>query len=70
MQFGLIDLYQFKTTEEFWSHRYVYKTFQDQHKMGSSADLGVGVKYNFTDVVSIKKRGGFYVAVSVSEICT
>ncbi|HBS84938.1 MAG TPA: porin [Bacteroidales bacterium] len=52
MQFGLIDLYQFKTTEEFWSHRYVYKTFQDQHKMGSSADLGVGVKYNFTEKIS------------------
>ncbi|MDK2977618.1 MAG: hypothetical protein PWP52_332 [Bacteroidales bacterium] len=42
---GLIDLYQFKVQEKFWGYRYIYKSFQDQHKFGSSADIGASVSY-------------------------
>ena len=32
---------QFKYQESIWGYRYMYKTFQDENKFGSSADLGV-----------------------------
>lgn len=52
LSFGLIDLYQFKVQEKFWGHRYIYNSFQDKHKFGSSADLGAAVIYKFTDYLS------------------
>ena len=45
---GMIGVLQFRLQEKFWEHRYVEKTFQDLYGMGSSADLGVSVEYNFT----------------------
>ncbi|MEA2106277.1 MAG: porin [Bacteroidota bacterium] len=48
---GLIDLYQFKVQEKFWGHRYIYKSFQDQHKFGSSADIGASVSYVFNKFI-------------------
>ncbi len=47
--FGLIDLLQFKYQEEYWAHRYIQKSFCDEYKFGSSADLGAQVIYKFTD---------------------
>lgn len=47
INFGLIGLVQIKTQEIFWGHRYLYKSFQDEHKFGSSADLGMIVAYEF-----------------------
>lgn len=52
LNFGLIDLYQFKVQEKFWGHRYIYKSFQDKHKFGSSADLGAAINYKFNDFIS------------------
>jgi hypothetical protein len=52
LRFGLIDLYQFKVQEKFWGHRYVYKSLQDEHKFGSSADLGASLAYKFNDFIS------------------
>lgn len=52
ISFGLIDLYQFKVQEKFWAYRYLYKSFQDEHKFGSSADLGASVSYKFNDYIS------------------
>ncbi|MEE4197238.1 MAG: hypothetical protein V2I54_06310 [Bacteroidales bacterium] len=49
LNFGLIGLYQFKVQEKFWGHRYIYKSFQDQHKFGNSADLGISATYTFND---------------------
>jgi len=46
---GLIDIYHFKIQEKFWGHRYIYKSFQDRHKFGNSADLGVSASYKFND---------------------
>lgn len=49
---GLISTTQFKTQESFWGKRYVMKSFQDEYKLGSSADLGLSVAYTFNDKVS------------------
>lgn len=44
---GLISTTQFKLQEDFWGKRYIMKSFQDEYKYGSSADLGLSVKYSF-----------------------
>ncbi|MBT3210017.1 MAG: hypothetical protein HN704_04860 [Bacteroidetes bacterium] len=44
LTFGLMGLKQFKDQEKFWGYRYIYKSFQDQHKFGSSADLGLNAE--------------------------
>jgi len=41
LSIGLIGLKQFDTQEKIWGHRYLFKSFQDEFKLGSSADLGV-----------------------------
>ena len=53
MQFGLIGLQQFKMQEKQWGGRYLYKSFQDQHKFGSSADLAIHAKYAFSKKFSV-----------------
>ncbi len=53
IDFGLIGLYQFKLQEKFWGHRYIYKSFQDAYKFGSSADLGVSVTYKPHKIISL-----------------
>src|SRR5574344_647623 len=52
MNAGLASTEQFNTQEKFWGYRYLYKSFQDQYKWGSSADLGVSAKYKFTNWLS------------------
>lgn len=52
VQFGLISTTSFKTMEKLWGNRYIEKSFQDAYKFNSSADLGVSVKYTFTDWIS------------------
>ena len=49
---GLLGLVQFKEQEDIWGYRYIYKSFQDEHKYNSSADLGMIIKYDFSDKVS------------------
>lgn len=49
---GLISTTQFNFQEKFWGYRYVMKSFQDQYKFGSSADLGLSISYKFADWVS------------------
>ena len=46
---GLISTTQFSTQNKFWKRRYIQKTMQDEYKFGSSADLGVSIRYAFTD---------------------
>ena len=38
---GMIEIWHHKTQESWWGHRYIYKSFQDEHGMSSSADLGI-----------------------------
>ena len=49
---GLISTTQFNFQEKFWGYRYIIKSFQDEYKFGSSADLGVSLAYKFADWVS------------------
>lgn len=49
---GLISTTQFNFQEKFWGYRYVMKSFQDQYKFGSSADLGLSAAYKFADWLS------------------
>ncbi len=46
---GLIDTYQFKVQEKFWSRRYMYRSFQDEYRFTPSADIGIGLKYDRED---------------------
>lgn len=43
---GLISTTQFNMQEKFWGYRYILKSFQDQYKFGSSADLGISASYS------------------------
>lgn len=49
---GLISTTQFGTQEKFWGYRYLYKSFQDQRKWGSSADLGISAQCRIADWLS------------------
>ena len=49
---GLISTTQFNFQEKFWGYRYIMKSFQDEYKFGSSADLGLSASYKFADWVS------------------
>lgn len=50
---GLISTTQFKFQEDFWGKRYVMKSFQDEYKFGSSADVGVSAAYKFNKILSV-----------------
>lgn len=50
--FGMISTIQFKLQERIWGHRYILKSFQDEFKYGSSADLGISIAYKLNDLVS------------------
>ena len=47
LQGGMIGTTQFNYQEKFWGYRYIYKSFQDQYRFGSSADLGISASYRF-----------------------
>ncbi len=51
INFGLIGMNLFNLQEKFWGYRYLYKSFQDEHKFGSSADLGLAVSYQFSPLL-------------------
>lgn len=50
---GLISTNQFHLLEKFWGYRYIYKSFLDQYKFGSSADLGISVAYKPAKWISL-----------------
>jgi hypothetical protein len=39
---------QFNDQEDFWGYRYIFKSFQDEHSYGPSADLGVNAEFTVT----------------------
>lgn len=49
---GLISLEQFDIQEKFWGYRYIWKSFQDEYKFNSSADMGIIAKYKFNKHLS------------------
>lgn len=67
---GLISTTQFKLQEDFWGKRYVMKSFQDEYKFGSSADLAFSAAYQFNKVVAadvIVANGEGYKKVQVKD---
>lgn len=48
LSMGLIGMRQFNDQEDFWNYRYVFKSFQDEHSYGPSADLGVNAEFKVT----------------------
>ena len=53
LSFGMIGNKQFKYQESIWGYRYMYKTFQDENKFGSSADLGVNGEIKVSENLKI-----------------
>lgn len=51
IEFGLINLKQFKLQEDIWERRYLMKTIADEHRLGSSADLGVNFFYRLSEKI-------------------
>ncbi|MBQ8270948.1 MAG: hypothetical protein IJZ22_07095 [Bacteroidaceae bacterium] len=49
---GLISTTQFNFQEKFWGYRYIMKSFQDEYKFGSSADLGLSASYKICEWIS------------------
>jgi hypothetical protein len=50
--FGMISTTQFKISEKLWGNRYMMKSYQDEYKFNSSADLGFNIDYKFADFIS------------------
>lgn len=48
LSMGLIGMRQFNDQEDFWNYRYIFKSFQDEHSYGPSADLGVNAEFTIT----------------------
>ena len=51
--FGLIGTKQFNLQESMWGHRYLYKSFMDQHGYGASADLGASMVLKLDPALSV-----------------
>lgn len=49
---GLTSTKQFKVQEDFWGNRYIYKSFLDDRKWASSADLGITAEQKIADWLS------------------
>jgi hypothetical protein len=49
LSIGLIGLKQFNTQENFWGYRYIFKSFQDEFALGSSADLGINAEVKLAE---------------------
>lgn len=67
---GMISTTQFKMQEKFWGYRYIMKSFQDEYKFGSSADLGISASYKFANWVSadaIVVNGEGYKKVQIND---
>ncbi len=51
LSMGLIGNKQFKEQEDNWGYRYMFKSFQDENKFGSSADLGINVEFKISETL-------------------
>ena len=53
LNFGIIPIYHFKLQEKTWGHRYIYKSINDEHGLGYTADLGTSAKYQFSKTIAV-----------------
>lgn len=49
LSMGMIGLKQFDTQEKSWGYRYMFKMYQDEYKLGASADMGVNAQFSLSD---------------------
>lgn len=61
LNFGLIDMQAFLMQEKVWGHRYIIRSFQDQHRFGPKADLGANI------ICKINKTFSFDITASNGE---
>ena len=47
--FGILGMKQFKTQENNWGYRYIYKSAMDEYKFNNSVDAGLYLKYKLVD---------------------
>jgi len=69
--FGLMDMLQFKVQEKFWGYRYLYKSYMDEYSFGSSADLGAGIQYTPSKLITadlVFSNGEGYKALQFDKI--
>lgn len=50
--FGILGMKQFKTQENNWGYRYIYKSAMDEYKFNNSVDAGLYLKYKLVDWLS------------------
>ncbi len=50
--FGMVSTTTFKVSEKTWGYRYMLKSFMDEYRFNSSADLGFVLDYKFADFIS------------------
>lgn len=49
---GLVNLKQFSEQENFWGHRYVFKSFQEEYGIAFCEDIGLIAGYEFSPIIS------------------
>jgi len=49
----MIKTILFEIQEKIWGHRYILKSFQDEYKFESSADIGISLAYKINEIISI-----------------
>ena len=49
---GLVNLKQFSEQENFWGHRYIFKSFQEEYGIAFCEDIGIVAGYEFSPVIS------------------
>jgi len=71
IEFGLISLEHFSLQEKIWERRYLMKTIADEHRLGSSADLGVNFNYRFNEQIAADltvMNGEGYTSLQMDDI--
>jgi hypothetical protein len=71
VEFGLIDMKQFKLQEGIWERRYLMKSFADEYQLGQSADLGANFYYKFNNWIDADftiMNGEGYSSIQMDDI--
>jgi hypothetical protein len=71
VEFGLIDMKQFKLQEGIWERRYLMKSFADEYQLGQSADLGANFYYKFNNWIDVDftiMNGEGYSSIQMDDI--
>lgn len=50
---GLVNLKQFSEQENFWGHRYIFKSFQEEYGIAFCEDIGIIAGYEFSRVIAV-----------------